>query len=519
MAHPMGQRDSKLMPQYEYLIGQHYQTAEFEPQIASAWTIAPNGRDFNWKIRRDVPFIRGAQPTGDTVNAADVILSWEIAASIATQNVLSTVTEFGDKVDATVVNDHEIDLRLAKVGLNIPFLMSDEWAWAVVSKDHWDAKGGEEGYMTDPIGTGPWSFMDLQINQRVLHQRVENHWRQTPAFHELEVLFSPEASTRLAMLLAGEVHISEVPELLLPQAVNAGMKIEKATLPSLFTHINIHYYKPENYRNPATGECVQGRACGPTAAYDPNDPTRDARVRLALALAINREEINSTFYGNEAFPYLSYAPQWVDWFQDRWAPNPGPDGKTGAEGGWQYPYDPERAKQLIADAGYQPGDIRVNMVFTNNHPIDSQQPEIAETVARYWSDIGVETNLMSLSSSEGSAQWRKRELSEFVVMRAESIDPPCVAVGFGVYESGGGKWDYQEISDFWKTCLTLTSEEQIHQLNIEFIDWWIETVVDIPLFWLFAKSAINPAVVQEYKVNVLHIGPIRYHEYTQPVYK
>ena len=57
------------------------------------------------------------------------------------------------------------------------------------------------------------------------------------------------------------------------------------------------------------------------------------------------------------------------------------------------------------------------------------------------------------------------------------------------------------------------------RLTVDFFDWWLSSFVDIPLLWLLAEVAIDPSVVREYQVNLLHIGPIRYHEYTVPVYK
>ena len=50
-------------------------------------------------------------------------------------------------------------------------------------------------------------------------------------------------------------------------------------------------------------------------------------------------------------------------------------------------------------------------------------------------------------------------------------------------------------------------------------DWWVENHVSAPITWIFGYAAVNPNVVQEYQVNMLHMGPIRYHEYTVPVYK
>ena len=53
----------------------------------------------------------------------------------------------------------------------------------------------------------------------------------------------------------------------------------------------------------------------------------------------------------------------------------------------------------------------------------------------------------------------------------------------------------------------------------EFGDWWVNNAISVPLLWVFDAAIYNPGVVSEYKVNLLHMGPIRYHEFTVPVYQ
>ena len=77
------------------------------------------------------------------------------------------------------------------------------------SKARWDA-GGKDLYGQKVVGTGPFEFVERKVGSHVLYKRVENHWRQTPEYKELEFRWVPEGVTRLATLLAGEVHISDV---------------------------------------------------------------------------------------------------------------------------------------------------------------------------------------------------------------------------------------------------------------------------------------------------------------------
>ena len=83
----------------------------------------------------------------------------------------------------------------------------------IESKARWDA-GGKELYGQKVVGTGPFEFVERKVSAYVLYKRVENHWRKTPEIRELEFRWVPEDVTRLATLLSGEVHISDVPRTL-----------------------------------------------------------------------------------------------------------------------------------------------------------------------------------------------------------------------------------------------------------------------------------------------------------------
>ena len=70
------------------------------------------------------------------------------------------------------------------------------------SKARWDA-GGKELYGQKVVGTGPFEFVERKVGSHVLYKRVENHWRQTPEYKELEFRWVPEGVTRLASAAGG----------------------------------------------------------------------------------------------------------------------------------------------------------------------------------------------------------------------------------------------------------------------------------------------------------------------------
>ena len=520
MAHAQAQTSEKIMPIYEHLVGRHYQTDVEVPELATDWSVTPDGKVWTFNLRDDVPFYRNAEPTDMMFSAQDAILAFNLLTGILTDRSRSPGLWHGrlgrDDSAWIVENDHRLRIELPKIVLDLPFFLSEKWNTGIPSKAWWDTVGGEDAYMADPIGNGPWSFIEINLNVNVLHERVENHWRKTPEFHEFEIVFIKEAATRLAQLINGEVAIVAIPRNLRGVAEAAGMVTARSTLPGYHPHLRIPFYQPENYC-PGGEPVPNGRECGPTPGYDPNDPMRNPKVRLALNYAIDREEINDVFFFGEGFPLVDYFPPWREDFLDEWAPYPNKEGQTGREGGWPYPYDPERAKELLVEAGW-PDGFKTQLWFSSSSGTVPEQGEIVETLKNYWEVIGIETELVPF---DGSLTRRARgaDVSNWSFFAAPSLDPICVAPSFWWRDQGVGYREWTEISEYKHACDATADPEERIRLAQEFGTWWIENAISVPLLWIFGEGTYDPSIVSEYRVNQLHVGPIRYHEWTVPVYK
>src|SRR5262249_56341360 len=118
----------------------------------------------------------------------------------------------------------------------------------IESKARWDA-GGKELYGEKVGGRGALEFLERKLGSYVLYKRVENHWRQTPECKELEFRWVPEDVTRLATLLSGEVHISDVPRALQQEAVGKGMQVLTSQLPAMqhpWQFVRLSFARPDN---------------------------------------------------------------------------------------------------------------------------------------------------------------------------------------------------------------------------------------------------------------------------------
>ena len=145
-----------------------------------------------------------------------------------------TVEDVAKKVEqgVQIVDDYQVVIHAKFAAPELVDTLSAKTDLAMESKARWDA-GGKELYGQKVVGTGPFEFVERKVGSHVFYKRVENHWRKTPEYKELEFRWVPEGVTRLATLLAEEVHISDVDRALQRDAVAKGMKI----LPSQLTAI------------------------------------------------------------------------------------------------------------------------------------------------------------------------------------------------------------------------------------------------------------------------------------------
>src|SRR5467141_1379371 len=228
-----GQLDKR--PALEYLVGIDRHTGAYIPELAETWDMAPDGKHWTITLRKGIKFHEnwGEFTARDVRHAVSLITQPESVATAASfwRNAMGvtktdTVEEVARKVEqgVEIVDDYKVVFHLKQVVPEFVDNISANRELAMESKARWDA-GGKELYGQKVVGTGPFEFVERKLSSHVLYKRVENHWRKTPEYAELEFRWVPESVTRLASLLAGEVHISDVDRVLHKDAMAKGMKI------------------------------------------------------------------------------------------------------------------------------------------------------------------------------------------------------------------------------------------------------------------------------------------------------
>ena len=502
-----------LKPMYEMLIGEDPMTGDWTNQgLALEWSMAPDAKGWTFKLRKGIPFHSTDTWTGTEFTTKDIPLAIQTLTREDTLATASIWTNLGaQKLDNfEIISDYEFTWRLDRPEPLFETNVSSGWVAGMLSQDYMDAVG-MDGYQAHPIGTGPFKFVELKIDSHMLYERLEDHWRKTPEFRELEFLYVKEDSTRLAMQLTDESHIADIPAVLIPEATARGQVVSVGTLPGFFLYIwigGLYYGEPMEIR---VGD-RKGEIREVAPGYSPDDPLRNVLVRKALNLAVDRDLLNATFWDGHAIPQLihSFPPTHPDFKHDDWTP---------------YPYDPEEAKRLLTQAGYPSGfefDFQTSVV--SGVP---EAPEVAEAVTAMWQAIGLKPNLLPIEYSTMRSDMRARDVGRTVGTFRQGAGQGGIYTRGGIQYrlgpvpggAGNGLWEIKELDDLWIALTAAVDPDDILQATFDIGDYLYENYITVPLFFLFPRAVVNPNFVDGYLQNMLHFGPTVGHEFTVPVYK
>ncbi|MBI0535169.1 ABC transporter substrate-binding protein [Roseomonas sp. KE2513] len=240
------------------------------------------------------------------------------------------------------------------------------------------------------IGTGPYRLVSYTRGGPIELARYDGYWGEKPRWATVRLLPVTAAGPRLAGLLAGDHDLIEAPN----TADLARLRQNSSVHVSASPTTRLIFLQFDAARSPSP--FVQGGA-GP-------NPLRDARVRQALSLAIDRRALTARVMDDVAVPAAQFLP----------------DGMAGTTPGLPVlPYDPARARALLAEAGFPEG-FALTFHATNNRYVNDSR--VAQAVSQYWQRIGVKVELDAMPSATFFTRRARREFS--VAMGGWSADAP-----------------------------------------------------------------------------------------------
>ena len=388
---------------------------EIVMDLAESYELLEDQVTWEFKIREDAVFHDGTPVTAEDV-------AWSLTR-VMTDESSSDYMNFSPLAEAVAVDDYTVHV-VSDDPYPIMLQLLCKGGAAVLPKAYFE-ENGEEAWLANPIGSGPYQLTEYVKDDHVtLVPFADYYGEQNPDWEEVIFRVVPESSTRVGELIAGNV-----------DAVNM-------VIPTEWERVN---------GNEGTA-VVNGPS---TRVYQlalktDKGPTADLRVRQAIDLAIDDQTIVDTILQGAGTPMLTRVPSGVNGCNEDLV------GK--------YNYDPERAKELLAEAGYPDGFSMKIEAPTGRYTMDA---EISQAIVAMLSQVGITVDLQLLESSAYS--------NVFSAHSAEDGFMTCFGLGFfdasygmigyfGVNTSGESNWNNQEYIDMYYEAELNMNEEERTQL-------------------------------------------------------
>jgi len=412
------------------------------PSLAESWSMSPDGLVYELVLRKGVRF-----HNGEPVTAEDVKFSFERYRGISAKMLK-------DRVAAVETPDPA----------RVRFRLKQPWpdfmtfygtpatgaGWIVPKK--YVEKVGEEGFKKHPIGAGPYRFVSFNPGVELVLEAFEGYWRKTPSVKQLSFKAVTDSSTRLAMLKRGEADIAYATTGPLGEEVRRSAGLTLHPTPFSSTHWLVF-----------------------ADQWDASSPWHDRRVRLAATYAVDRQAVNQAETLGFSKITGSIIPMSFDFY---WQPP-------------VYPYDPAKARQLLAEAGYPKG------FDAGDFNCDAGTSNYTEPFLNYLQAVGIRTRLRPIERAGFLKAYQEKKLKNVIyglsgiagnaATRIESFTASTGAYAYGGYPDIDGLVREQatELDTKKREAILHRIQQLIH-----------EKVMYLPIWQLALLQASGPRVAE-----------------------
>ena len=400
------------------------------PSVATSWE-TESDTEWIFHLQEGIKFT-----DGEDLNADAVVYTWKVLSEGETGwgniNDLLTVIKDVEKID-----DYTVRFTTYEPFGNLPLRLT---MFRVLPPDYVE-EVGYDGLREQPLGSGPYTFVDFALGEYYTVKANPDHWRGAPAINEVTYVQIPDASARIMALEAGDVDlINDVPINQIEKLKN-NPEIKVEAVPSTFC-----YFAQFN-----------------TFA---NEALQDVRVRKALTMGVDVEQIIETVflgYANRlATPICSAA---FDGYDASIEP---------------LPYDPEGAKALLEEAGYADG-LTLNLVI---NPATYGLTDTAQIIASQLSEIGVTVNVVEKESGIIRQEYATHEVGDIVITGTGGTQGDCGLVTQIAFSPTGrySTWSGTELDEMRQKCESCVDPDEQAKLYSELQQMAKDLCPAIPLW-------------------------------------
>jgi len=362
--------------------------------LGESWSESPDGLTYEFKLRQGLKF-----HNGDAVTSEDVKFSFERYKGAG-----------AGELNARVRNVEIID------PLTVRFVLKEPWpdfmtfygttatAAGIIVPKRYLTQVGDEGFRKQPIGVGPYKFVRHTPGVEVVLEANPGYWRQVPSVKRLIMRSVSEGTTRVAMLKTGEADMAFLLDGPDAESVTRDGRLALAAT----RHASAMWIEFADQ-------------------WDPKSPWHDRRVRLAVNHALDRRMISETACLAYCPALGIIVPPVMDFALQVEPPR----------------YDPEKAKQLLAEAGYptgfDAGDFTPLTGFST----------AGEAAVNYLTAVGIRVKMRTMERAAFYAAWQEKKLRGLFLTAAGNSGNAATRIEAFVYSKGshayGGYPDIDEL--------------------------------------------------------------------------
>ncbi len=396
------------------------------PSLAESWTVSEDQRAYTFQLRAGLLFHNGDPFTAEDVQFSFQRYKWP--------------QFLRDKIrEVEIVDPHQVRFHLHEPWpdfMTYYGTLATGAAWIVPKK--YIGQVGDEGFKKHPIGLGPYKFVSHTPGVELVMEAFEGYWRKVPHVKRLVLKSVPEATTRMAMLKQGEVDVAYLLSVPLAEEAQRDPKLKVAFSGGIATFW-LDFLDQ----------------------WDPKSPWHDKRVRLAASYAIDRQALSDSETLGASKPTGSIMPRHFEFVLPL----------------EPYPYDPIKAKQLLAEAGYprgfDAGDLNPGPPYF----------ELGESIANYLGAVGIKVKLRTMERAAFIAARTAKQLRGLCVCgsgrygnaaaRIEEVGVTGGTLAYGGYADIDALFKQQDVeTDHGKREALLHQIQQLMHERVMFSPIW-----------------------------------------------
>ena len=412
------------------------------PSLAEWWKESEDGKTYEFKLRAGLKF-----HNGDPLTTEDVKFSFERYKGASAKILQDHVAQV-EIVDPQVVRFH---LKAPWPDFMTVFGTTASAAGIVVPKKYL-TQVGDDGFKKHPIGAGPYKFVSQKPGIEVELEAFTDYWRRVPNVKTLIMKSVPESTTRVVMLKTGETDIAYVLDGPDAEGIQKDPRLQIVSS----KHASIFWIEF-------------------TEQWDAKSPWHDKRLRMAVNLALDRKRINEAACLGFCPPAGVIVPRVMDYALQVEPP----------------PYDPKKAKQLLAEAGYPDG------IDAGDFAAIPGFPTVAEAVVNDLIAVGIRVRLRPMERAAFYAEWKEKKLRGlFMTAVGNSGNAASRVEAFmqskGAYAYGG----YPDIDELFEQQADERDPKKREAMLYKIQELTIERVMYAPVMDLRVLMGIGPRIAK-----------------------